>query len=314
MAVYEPIDGAAVLADELRSAGYSRMLAALERGELYKTLRNGLASTSPDEYRELVARLFFRCAVWWPPRLARCFPVLVPWAVRDRSCRYDQGPESWGSPRSDGYLRDDNSIIKKLPLTLPITAPPSSPYDCRKLGTGFTACHIWRGTSDGTASGEHAFLYSFLPNLVWLPRPLAPLTDTDMAFPQVLLKATTLRMFTAEEPARAVAQYIRNNWRHLALAEAASVIPDGWTSPTDLATFTPTVDYARRRLKYNRKLTAGVAAAASGEPLARRIICSRYTVGLPLLAAPALQQLAQTLSRYDDAVEDAISEIFPDDG
>ena len=89
-------------------------IAALSRGKLHHAVRDGLASSSPDSSQQLLAELFRRCAVWWPPELFRCFPTLVPWAVRDRSCRYDQGPESWGSPRADSYLRDDNSIIKKL--------------------------------------------------------------------------------------------------------------------------------------------------------------------------------------------------------
>ena len=126
-------------------------------------------------------------------------------------------------------------------------------------------------------------LYSFLPNVVWLPRPLAALTDADGAFAQTLLKVTSIRLFKPTIPAADVLFYTTRSWAQLP-HPAGEGLSDEWTSPAGLATFTSSALYARRRLAYNRKLTAGVAAAAAGQQLPRRIICSRYASGLPLLS------------------------------
>lgn len=100
----------------------------------------------PDDFAALTEHLLARLGIWWSPAAYRRLPVMTPWCVRDRSCRYDQGPEAWGAPREDGYLRDDNSIIKKLPLPVIVAAPIVHPYT-RVGGHGEDSRHVTSGES-----------------------------------------------------------------------------------------------------------------------------------------------------------------------
>ena len=106
---------------------------------------------------------------------------------RDRSARHDNGPEMWRAPRSDGYLRDDNSIIKKLPRPLAVDSPVGHPYSKRRAWRGFMACHLWSDLPDGALAGADPWLYSFPPNLVWLHMPIARLSDIRGGAIQMLL-------------------------------------------------------------------------------------------------------------------------------
>ncbi|WP_428342371.1 hypothetical protein [Mycobacterium sp.] len=158
---------------------------------LYRYLADGMKAETNDEFLAVTYDLILRLGVWWSAEAYARLPLLTPWCVRDRSCRYDHGPESWGAPRIDGYLRDDNSIIKKLPLSSAISAPQGHPYDGQRPWRGFTACHIWRDLPGAQVAGEDPWLYSFVPNLVWLPSWLAPLTDRQGSVIQQILQRTS---------------------------------------------------------------------------------------------------------------------------
>ena len=187
---------------------------------LYRYLAEGmspqarLGEPGPSEFEDLTERLLVRMSIWWSADAYRLMPVMTPWCVRDRSCRYDQGPEEWGAPREDGYLRDDNSIIKKLPLPVTVTAPPNHPYHGR-CWWGFTACHIWRELPGGAIAGEDPWLYSFMPNLVWLPSWLAPLTDRHESHVQELLQRVSYQRYRRAPVEPAVAAYAEHGWSRL---------------------------------------------------------------------------------------------------
>src|SRR5688572_17571169 len=92
-------------------------------------------------------------AVWFPVEVYAALPVLLPWVVRDPSCRGSRKngvvvrPDQWSAPNELGYLRDDNSLVKGLPRALTIRGPKDAHLDGRRLGTEFVASHIWRQTS-----------------------------------------------------------------------------------------------------------------------------------------------------------------------
>jgi hypothetical protein len=300
-----PIDGRVELQRTLSDSFAATGFAAVPERELYRALQAGLDGSDRESYEPLVARLIREVGIWWSPNAYALFPILVPWAVRDRSCRYDAGPEAWGSPRADGYLRDDNSIIKKLPLSAHVAAPASHAYASRKPWRGFTACHVWRDLPDGVVAGEDAWLYSFLPNLVWLPTPIAPLTDRQGSFVQQLLQHISIRMFSREAVAQPLAAYADVAWAKLPAPPRS--IPDELVRPDGLACFEPSAQFFRRRLSYNRRLTTGVAAIAEGRRPDKKIICSRYTTGLPELPMATLSEFSSLLRAYDDAVASSIT-------
>ena len=293
------IDGATYLAaliEEMRARHEVLADAPLGKG-LYRFLAAGLEGARYEEFRAAVYELLLLTSIWWDPAVYRVMPVVTPWCVRDRACRYDQGPESWGAPREDGFLRDDNSIIKKLPLSLPISAPPGHPYAGQRAWRGFTACHIWRDLDDGVA-GEDPWLYSFVPNLVWLPTWLAPLSDRQGSWVQQLLQRTSRDLFHNQLVEPPVAKTAASAWARL-----DAPAPGPSFDPNALATFVPNGAFFKRRLGSLERFVHGCEDVESGRPIRRKIVCSRYTNGLPLLDPEARRAFAGAMSAYSSAVK-----------
>jgi hypothetical protein len=146
---------------------------------LYHFLQKGLLQEDVWLFQMLTARLVASLGIWFPLRTYAAMPFLAPYAVRDSSCRKDAKtgrPEAWGSPNSTGYFRDDNSLIKNIPSSLPIESRFGE-YAGARMGNGFVASHVWRRlTIDGYAS-QHSLTNSFIPNLVWLPAQVSKLSD-----------------------------------------------------------------------------------------------------------------------------------------
>ena len=214
------IDGTVEIVKELDRLGLESEAArrAPRSKALYRYLADGVAAQGrfgeppAEEINGLIETLLSRLGIWWSLDAYGVMPVMTPWCVRDRSCRYDQGPEEWGAPRADGYLRDDNSIIKKLPLPVRVAAPPGHPFGGRPPWRGFTACHIWRDLSGGRIAGEDPWLYSFMPNLIWLPSWLAPLTDRHDSPTQALLQRTSYERFRQAPVEHNVQSYVDRSW------------------------------------------------------------------------------------------------------
>lgn len=298
------IDATVELVEELdRLSPTSAVAASAPRGGgLYRYLADGLApqarlgSAGRDEFLELTEHLLSRLGIWWSPASYQRLPVMTPWCVRDRSCRYDQGPESWGAPREDGYLRDDNSIIKKLPLPVRVSAPAGHPYSGQKPWRGFTACHIWRELPDGTVAGEDPWLYSFMPNLIWLPTWLAPLTDRHESHVQELLQRTSLAIFRDAPVEPEMRVYSERAWARL-----PSPPPGPSLSPDGLAFFNPEPAFFKRRVDSVDKVVSGCDEIQRTGRLARKVICSRYTEGLPSLPIDVVTAFARDLNAYSEA-------------
>jgi len=256
------VDGTVELVAELDRRSHSNSIAsnAPRSSGLYRYLAEGMRSgPNVHEFAELTIDLIERLGIWWSPEVYATLPVIVPWCIRDRTCRYDQGPESWGAPRSDGYLGDDNSIIKKLPLSLLISGPEGSHFRGRKPWRGFTACHIWRDLPGGEVAGADPWLYSFVPNLIWLPSWIAPLTDRQGGGIQAILQRTSIEFFGDVEVRDPVSTYTEPAWRKLPAP------PPGVALKTErLQKFEPVPAFFSRRLTYLDNFVFGCELAIRG--------------------------------------------------
>lgn len=300
------VDGAVELVAELDRRSPSNTIAANAPRStgIYRYLSEGMNGPNAGEFTQLAIDLIERLGIWWSPEVYATLPVMVPWCIRDRSCRYDQGPEAWGSPRSDGYLRDDNSIIKKLPLSLFISGPEESLYRGRKPWRGFTACHIWRDLPGGTFAGADPRLYSFVPNLIWLPSWLAPLTDRQGGDVQAMLQRTSLALFRSVEVPDSLAPYVDGSWRQL-----PNPGPGVALDTVRLQKFEPVPAFFARRLAYLDKFISGCDEVLDGRSLTRRLICSRYTEGLPSLDRARIRQFRDAMDDYRRACSGALMEV-----
>lgn len=300
------IDGTACLVEELdRLSATNSVASSAPRGTgIARYLTEGLsteaaAGNGDGPFWRVTLHLLQRLSIWWSPDGYALLPTVTPWCIRDRSARWDRGPESWGAPRKDGYLRDDNSIIKKLPFSLMVTAPAGHVYAGGRAARGFTACHIWRELDDGGIGGTDPWIYSFMANLVWIPTPLNSLTDHHPRV-QALLQATSQAIFCGHEGATTAA-YTDYAWNRL----APPSVPEPVKPRLDLdslAFFEATPAFIRRRLAYLDKFVAGADTVLAGRPLTKKLVSSRYTAGLPLLAPESVQQFRTTLYDYAHAV------------
>lgn len=149
------------------------------------------AFNPPDHVKYMIEQLMLWGNVWFRPETGVQIPILLPYVVRDSSCRRKNpatGRDSWGTSNARGVLRDDNSLIKSIPRALKIQSAFSE-MNGRTVGNGFVASHIWMSmrTRSGHAC-EWECANSFIPNLVWLPKQLSKLTDIDGSYAQQFLK------------------------------------------------------------------------------------------------------------------------------
>ena len=300
------MDGAVELVAELDRQSHSSAVAlnAPRSSGLYRYLSEGMRpGPGADEFVQLTIDLIERLGIWWSTEVYATLPVMVPWCIRDRTCRYDQGPESWGAPRADGYLRDDNSIIKKLPLSLTISGPRGSPYQGRKPWRGFTACHIWRDLPDGEVAGADPWLYSFVPNLVWLPSWIAPLSDRQGGEIQSILQRTSIALFRHAGVPNPVSVYAEAAWQKL-----PTPAPGAALTAQRLQRFEPVPGFFSRRLTYLDNFVSGCDEVLDGRQLTRKLICTRYTEGLPTLDHADIRQFRNSMEGYRQACSEAMQE------
>jgi len=124
-----------------------------------------------------IAEMVLKFAIWLPAETHAKTPWLAPYAIRRQRIRIEPnapGPKRdlWGLPTDQGYFADDNSLIKSFALKSTVV-PENNPYENEKITKGLVCCHIWSGTTG------KPLLFSFVPNLVWLPKSLAPFTDAN---------------------------------------------------------------------------------------------------------------------------------------
>lgn len=149
---------------------------------------------------KLLERLLTDLSVWLPHNFYRKLPIILPYVVRDPSCRRRKKTEKeeWGSANHQGFLRDDNSLVKGIVNSFTIRSPRINSYDGLRKGRGFVASHIWgivRINNSELISNRHHMLNSFVPNVVWLPRQIAKLTDREGSLAQKLLQAISHRIY-----------------------------------------------------------------------------------------------------------------------
>lgn len=167
---------------------------------LYHYFQRNLLKNEDEFFKDLVKRLLTNLSIWIPISFYRRLPIVLPYVVRDPSCRIkkDNGEDEWGASNSAGFLRDDNSLIKGIVRSFQIKSHKISAYDGSRLGTGFVASHIWGSVTIANKtmiSSRHHMLNSFVPNLVWLPVQISKLTDREGSLAQRLLQAISHKIY-----------------------------------------------------------------------------------------------------------------------
>jgi hypothetical protein len=246
----------------------------------YHYLQKDLLENDVWLFQMLTARLVVALGIWLHPDIYSRLPIAVPYAVRDPLSRGStaQGiPDQWGSPNSDGFFRDDNSLIKGLPGSLPVTS--SSPlFDGRQLGTGFVASHLWRELSVGGLASRHPLTYSFVPNLVWLPSEVAALTDREASFVQSYTQAISIKIFRHLPLDPSLVPIVQQAWDLLPVRD--NIPEQGLPQIESLNFFTPSDAWLAGRVKKIREVASALDAVLKGEPVPDLGLSKRYAAGL----------------------------------
>ncbi len=119
------------------------------------------------------------CGVWVDNKDKIKLPIAYPGSVRKHA-----GMGNFKSMDERGFKFDQNPINNLRGQRI----QGSSPYKARKIGPGFEACHIWYDTTKAPP------IFTFIPNIVWLPQIVARLSDKFQSVENVFFPALLKRI------------------------------------------------------------------------------------------------------------------------
>lgn len=247
--------------------------------------------------KELLKHLLIDLSIWIPENFYRRLPIILPYVVRDNSCRIKKpsGEDEWGSANSNGLLRDDNTLIKGIVRSFSIRSMKISAYDGMRLGRGFVASHIWGKIEINNSvmiSSRHHVLNSFVPNLVWLPVQVSKLTDREGSFAQKLLQAISHKIYKDIN----LPQHILDIWKVLPYPEDLLIIN---VDLKQINFFAIPDEWLTKRIEgLISEIDAVLQIDSLGPDRTRKVKSRRY---LPTLRQIPLEQrleLNEWLSRY----------------
>jgi len=208
-------------------------------------------------------------------------------------------------PNKYGYFRDDNSLLKVIPRSLPISSPLDKIYPKKKIGKGFVCSHIWRysvslSDSNNILAGSDADLYSFIPNLVWLPSQVSKLTDREGSFTQLYLQALSYKIYRNVKLPPKLEPIVESVWEKL---PPKPVIPaSGLPAIDDLTYFNDNEGFVNRRIKKIQEVLNAFEDIENGRKLDAKVISKRYTYGIQLLKSEMVTDIIEKLRNYYYAI------------
>lgn len=269
---------------------------------LYHYLQKDLFKSDIWLFQMLCARLVAGLGIWLHPSIYEKMPTLLPFAVRDPSCRKrkEGDVEAWGAPSENGYLRDDNTLVKAIPKSMLVESARQPLYHGRRIGNGFVAAHVWRqvkGSAIGaTLASRDPWANTFIPNLVWLPAEVAKLSDREGTFTQLYLQALSAKIYRHVVVAPALRPIVDKIWGMLDLP--VGIPEQGLPQIEDLSFFQANDGHLRARRQAVADVVAALRNVLSDEPLTAKVITSRYGDGLPSVHRAELTKRATELADY----------------
>ena len=168
--------------------------------------------------KTLLKHLVRSLAIWLPIELYQRLPVLLPFVVRDPTCRKSNNKEKieeWGSSDKKGYFRDDNTLVKAIPRKFMISSKNMA-YDKQTMGAGFVASHIWsKLDSSSELATRDPLANTFVPNLVWLPSQISKLSDREGSFVQNYLQALSFSIYHGVKLEESKTEFVEKIWGSL---------------------------------------------------------------------------------------------------
>ena len=254
-----------------------------------------LIEDRPDLADEVLLRMYTSMGIWFPLDVYHRLPVMLPWVVRDPSCRGNKAkglPDEWGAPNNLGFFRDDNSLVKALTRSLRVHAVAMPHLHGAKMGTEFVASHIWRVGKSGELVSRNPILNSFVPNLVWLPSQVAKLTDREGSVMQYALQAIAWRRYRNAPVHQDLKQVVEEAWENLPAPAKASPVVKAVNE------FVATDLFLQTRRDKIRSVIQALELIATGSGVSGKVISTRYTEGLPNVSAAERRALLLFLQSF----------------
>jgi len=248
---------------------------------------------------ELLQRLLIDLSIWLPHNFYRRLPIILPYVVRDPSCRRRKKGETeeWGSANNQGFLRDDNSLIKGIVNSFIVRSPKIKSYNGLKKGKGFVASHIWRAIKihdNESISSRHHMLNSFVPNIVWLPRQIAKLTDREGSPAQRMLQAISHKIYGGID----MPEEILNLWNYLHYPEEQKSLE---INIQELNFFVVKERWLKRRINgLISEMNKIISLKETYDPNMKKIKCSRYCPSLVKIPINKRRLLNEWLIKYKE--------------
>ena len=188
---------------------------------LYYYFKDELMNKGTEKNRTLLQHLIRSLSIWLPIELYSGLPVLLPFVVRDATCRKSNNKmrEEWGSCDQNGNFRDDNTLVKAIPRKFTISSSIKA-YNRQKMGKGFVASHIWRKLDlSSELASANPLTNTFVPNLVWLPSQVSKLTDIEDSFAQKYLQALSFSIYRNVELTEDKTEFVEQIWNNFSKPE-----------------------------------------------------------------------------------------------
>jgi hypothetical protein len=230
-----------------------------------------VGSLSEDDIVDLVLKF----GVWMSLDSYKKTPWIARYAlrtVRDRTDERVAGEKRdlWGLPSTEGYFTDDNSLIKDSYKNMKIIGK-NNPYSGQAISSGFVCCHVWSSTT------KNPLLFSFIPNLIWLPKSLASFTDVLGNKPvhkvHYVLQNVSIQRFRSIEVNTGVAD-VAKAWN--TLTGNNSNLPKNF----DCAEFLSEPKLSNRVKKRHERLESFLNSALAGPPYNEKRFSARYHLGV----------------------------------
>lgn len=182
-------------------------------------------------------------------------------------------------------------MIKNIPRSLRVVGDRRSLFARGQLASGFVAAHVWREVRLEQLASRDPRLNSFIPNLVWLPRQIAKLSDHEGGVIQSALKQLSLDIYRDVSVAPGLKRRVDEIWDLLPPPRRPRV-----TGTHELNFFQPTDRFIRTRRGAISQATALLEAALRGAArLPKGRLPSRYVAGLPGISAGKLSEVLETV-------------------
>ena len=267
---------------------------------LYHYIQKNLVRNDSDLSKELLKRFLLDMSIWIPPSFYRRLPIILPYVVRDSSCRERPiGEDQWGMADKSGFLRDDNSLIKGIPRSFIVESSQVEYYDGIKMGNGFVASHIWGKimiNSNQYFSSRLPELNSFIPNLTWLPVQLSKLTDREDSFAQRFLQAVSYKIYNKI----AMPESISKIWNNLPFPSEFKNLDIDISKITFFKVPEEWLEKHIDNLIYEIDL---IRSATKNNSTNAKIKCHRYLPSLVQLSAKERAGLNKWLSDYKSIIK-----------